>query len=151
MSFEHQDTDKVYDDLILTTLKNNKVVAVRIDRVEHNDDIDDRIIKELKECDFVIADLTYARPSVYFEAGYGQREVPVIYTCRKDHFSPIEDDKFGNYRVHFDLQMKNIIPWTSPTDRNFLKKLNVRIQKVISPIVRKMKAECCQSAKWDTF
>ncbi len=30
-------------------------------RLEHNDNIDDRIIKEIKESDIVIADLTYGR------------------------------------------------------------------------------------------
>jgi len=141
MAFGHADTDKVYDDLIVPTLKDRKVRPIRIDRIEYNDDVDDRIIAELQECDFVIADLTYARPSVYFEAGYAQREVPVIYISRKDHFSPKADDEFGNYRVHFDLQMKNIIPWSSPTDHNFSKRLKARIDKVISPVLRQKKAE----------
>lgn len=141
MALGHEDTDKVYDDLIVPTLKDMKVRPIRIDRIEYNDDIDDRIIAELQECDFVIADLTYARPSVYFEAGYAQREVPVIYISRKDHFSPKADDEFGNYRVHFDLQMKNIIPWSSPTDHNFSKRLKSRIDKVISPVLRQKRTE----------
>lgn len=141
MALGYPDTDMVYDDLVVPTLKDRKVTAIRIDRIEHNDDIDDRIMAELQECDFVIADLSYARPSVYFEAGYAQRQVPVIYTCRKDHFSPRADDEFGNYRVHFDLQMKNIIPWSSPNDHHFSNRLKARIDKVISPILRQKKAE----------
>jgi hypothetical protein len=136
MAFGHKDTDRVYDDLIVPSLTEKKIKPVRIDRIEYNDDIDDRIMAELQKCDFVIADLTYARPSVYFEAGYAQREVPVVYICRKDHFSPKADDEFGNYRVHFDLQMKNIIPWSSPTDHNFSKRLRARIEKVITPMLR---------------
>lgn len=141
MAFGHEDTDKVYDDLIVPSLRDREIRPIRIDRIEYNDDIDDRIIAELQECDFVIADLTYARPSVYFEAGYAQRKVPVIYISRKDHFSPKADDEFGNYRVHFDLQMKNIIPWSSPTDHNFSKRLKARINKVIAPVLQQKKAE----------
>lgn len=141
MALGHEDTDKVYDDLIVPSLRDRKVRPIRIDRIEYNDDVDDRIIAELQECDFVIADLTYARPSVYFEAGYAQRKVPVIYISRKDHLSPKADDEFGNYRVHFDLQMKNIIPWSSPTDHNFSKRLKARIDKVIAPLLRQKKAE----------
>lgn len=121
MAFGYKDTDKVYDHLIAPILRNKDVEPVRIDCIEFNDDIDDRIISELKRCDFAVADLTYARPSVYFEAGFAQRSVPIIYTCRKDHFSPSADDQFGNLRVHFDLQMKNIIPWSSSSDSKFAK------------------------------
>jgi hypothetical protein len=43
-----------------------------------------------RSCDhgqrYCSADLRYARPSVYFEAGYAERSVPVIYTVRRDHF-----------------------------------------------------------------
>jgi nucleoside 2-deoxyribosyltransferase len=47
-----------------------KIEPLRVDQIEHNDDIDDKIIELIKKCDFCIADLTYARPSVYYEAGY---------------------------------------------------------------------------------
>jgi hypothetical protein len=90
---------------------------------------------------FAIADLTYARPSVYFEAGYAQRQVPVIYIARKDHFTPRLADEFGNYKVHFDLQMKNIIPWSNASDNVFVKKLKARINKVISPLLKEKNAK----------
>jgi hypothetical protein len=112
------------------------VRPIRIDRVEHNDDIDDRIIQELERASFAIADLTYARPSVYFEAGYAQRRIPVVYTCRRDHFRPRPNDENGNLRVHFDLQMKNIISWRDHLDRTFPKRLSKRIRYVISPILQ---------------
>lgn len=135
MAFDHDDTDKMYDKAIVPILKKLHVKPVRIDRVEHNDDIDDRIIKEIKECDFMIADLTYARPSVYFEAGFAQRIVPVIYSCRKDHFMPIPDDKYGNFRIHFDLQMKNIITWKPSQENLFRKRIEKRVNKVIRPLL----------------
>jgi nucleoside 2-deoxyribosyltransferase len=115
-------------------LKEHNAVPVRIDRQQHNDDINNIIIAELTKADFVIADLTYARPSVYYEAGFAQRSVPVVYTCRKDHFRNQDE----TLRVHFDLQMKNIVPWESPTDRRFKKLLAARLRYTLAPIRREL-------------
>ena len=95
MAFGHKDTDGLFDRVLAPSLRSLNVKAIRVDRVEHNDDIDDRIIQSLEEADFVVADLTYARPSVYFEAGYAQRVIPVVYTVRKDHFDSKGNDPFG--------------------------------------------------------
>jgi hypothetical protein len=103
--------------------------------VVHNDDIDDRIITEISQADFLIAVLTYARPSVYFEAGYAQRAIPVIYTARADHFSASPDDHYGNLRVHFDLQMKNIIAWNPKASSAFRGRLAARVRTVVAPLV----------------
>jgi hypothetical protein len=62
---------------------------------------------------------------VYYEAGFAQRSVPVIYTVRKDHLKPGQPD---DLRVHFDLQMKPIIPWEAPNDSTFSAKLEKRIR-----------------------
>lgn len=136
MAFDKDDTDRIYDRAIRPCLKSVSMKPVRVDREEHNDDIDDKIIQELEEASFVIADLTYARPSVYFEAGYAQRKIPVIYTCRTDHFRPKSDDKYGNFRVHFDLQMKNIIAWKDKAYKAFSQRLSKRIKKVVAPMLR---------------
>lgn len=134
MAFGYPDTDKLYDKIIFPILKKRDIDVIRIDRIEHNDDIDDRIIHEIKNADFIIADLTYARPSVYYEAGYAERIVPVIYTIRRDHLTPSHGDKFGNFRLHFDLQMKNIIDWMDLNDESFLTRLASRVDYVITPI-----------------
>jgi hypothetical protein len=99
----------------------------------------------------VLADLTYARPSVYFEAGYAQRVVPVIYIARRDHFKEKLADPNGNLRVHFDLQMRNIIPWSSGSDRTFLKRLKARVKKVIAPLLLQKQAETAQKRKITEF
>jgi hypothetical protein len=141
MALGRADTNRLYDRVIKPTLRTGGITPVFMGRLEHNDDIDDRIIKEIGGCDFALSDLTYARPSVYFEAGYAQRSVPVIYTCRKDHLTPQADDQYGNRRVHFDLQMKNIIPWASPDDRVFVRKLGRRVSFVARPLVRQHEAK----------
>ena len=140
IAFEREDTDATFM-VIKSILRTMKITVIRIDRVEHNDDIDDRIISEIQNADFAIADLTYARPSVYFEAGFAQRSIPVIYTVRSDHFTPKADDSSGTLRVHFDLQMKNIIAWKHAPDKRFQKSLKSRISRVIAPVLRQKAIE----------
>ena len=150
MAFGHADADAIYDS-VQTALKPMRIRTIRIDRIEHNDDIDKRIIAEIETADFVLADLTYARPSVYFEAGYAQRAIPVIYTARGDHFKDKADDPNGNLRVHFDLQMRNIIAWSSERDRTFLRRLKARVNKVIAPLLLQKQAEAAQKRKITEF
>ena len=141
MAFGRRDTDRVYDKKIDRALRKHNIIPIRVDRVEHNDDIDKRIQAELHSCDLALADLTYARPSVYFEAGFAQRKVPVIYTCRRDHFTLRANDPEGNLKVHFDLQMRNIVAWQDPRDRAFKDRLSQRIAHVIAPLLHKKEIE----------
>lgn len=138
-AFDKVDVDSIYDNVIAKSLKKHSITPLRVDRVEHNDDIDDKIYELMTKADLCVADLTYARPSVYYEAGYiSGIGKPVIYTCRADHFISKDNDLFGNFRVHFDLQMKNIIQWSVP-DIKFYEKFDNRLLKVIKPILDKKK------------
>ena len=135
-AFDHEDVDAIYDHAIHPVLKELKLHPFRVDRVEHNEDIDDRIFRLIDQSQLCIADLTFARPSVYYEAGYAFGSgKPVIYIARRDHFRAREDDEAGNLRVHFDLQMKNIIYWTNPNDA-FRKRLRSRLKHVLRPLLR---------------
>src|SRR5215216_2868031 len=112
-AFGHDDVDAIFDCCVVPTLRKLSVTPLRVDRIEHNEDIDNKIFGLLDSADFVIADLTYARPSVCYEAGYAAgKSKPVIYIAKGDHFRARDDDQYGNFRVNFDLQMRNIIPWT---------------------------------------
>ncbi len=132
-AFGHRDVDQVYSRVVQPLLRDFSTSARRVDRVEHNDDIDDKIFALLESADFCIADLTHARPSVYYEAGFAAgRSKPVIYIVRADHFrrrADIEDPN-GNLRVHFDLQMKNILVWKSADDPNFRRRLKRRLKLI---------------------
>lgn len=135
-AFGHDDVDAIYDRCIVPTLRKLSVTPLRVDRVEHNEDIDSKIFELLDSADFAIADLTYARPSVYYEAGYAAgKSKPVIYIAKRDHFKARDDDQYGNFRVHFDLQMRNIISWSGP-DRAFADKLLGRVRLVLRPLER---------------
>ncbi len=139
MAFGRDDTDELYDKAILPVLKRNNVSAIRVDRRQDNRDINLQIIEMLENCDFCIADLTYARPSVYFEAGYAQRGVEVIYTVRSDHLRRKQDE---NLRVHFDVQMKPLITWKNPSDTTFPARLDRRLKNtVLKKLERKGKLE----------
>jgi hypothetical protein len=121
------DSEACFDHLIRPVLDSHGIAHVVVNRRESNDDLNNQIIELLDRCDFCIVDLTYARPSVYFEAGYAQkRGIPVIYTVRKDHVgkTAVHDQR----RVHFDRAMKPLIVWSKPTDKDFPKRLDRRLR-----------------------
>jgi hypothetical protein len=55
----------------------------RADHTDFKNKIDDRIMAEIRRARFVVADVTHARPAVYFEAGFAEGlGIPIIWTCR---------------------------------------------------------------------
>lgn len=142
-AFGKEDIDEIYENAILPVLKSVEIKPYRVDLIEHNDDIDDKIIELILKCDICIADLTYSRPSVYYEAGYFKGlGKPVIFIARKDHFSPKTEDLYGNFKIHFDLQMKNIIKWSS-TKRvdTFKRKMLSRIKLISRPLLQRIEKD----------
>jgi nucleoside 2-deoxyribosyltransferase len=133
MAFGHKDCDLIYDNHILPILSKLKVTPVRVDRKQHHDDLNNFIVRMIKECDIVLADLTYARPSVYYEAGFAERISPVVYTARTDHLSRSQLDE--QLRVHFDLEMKKIVDWKDPNDKTFSRRLKERLNYLLKPII----------------
>jgi nucleoside 2-deoxyribosyltransferase len=134
MAFGRSDCDEIYEKHVLPTLDQMDIVAIRVDRSQHKDDLNNYIIKMLNEADIVLADLTYARPSVYYEAGYAERTIPVVYTVRRDHLSRSQPD--DRFLVHFDLEMKKIVAWSDPEDHTFSKRLRERLNYFLGPLRR---------------
>lgn len=128
MAFGYADTDAFYDHLLAPVLHRNRITPVIISRTHSNDDLNAQIIKQLLDADFAVCDLTYARPSVYFEAGFAQRSTPVIYTVRRDHLLPGQPN---DLRVHFDLQMKPLIAWADTDDHEFSVRFEKRLRSSI--------------------
>ena len=98
--------------------------AIRIDRKEHANKIDDEIIAEIRRSRFVVADFTHgdggARGGVYYEAGFAHGlDIPVIFTCREDVLE----------KVHFDTRQYNHLVWQEPGGLRH--KLATRIAAVI--------------------
>ena len=131
MAFGQDEVDAVFD--VIKKEFRETIEVRRVDRINHNKNIDAKIFEELNSADFVIADLTFARPSVYFEAGYAEGlPIPVVYTAKQNHLGKNATE--DGLRVHFDLRMRNIIGWTNP-DNAFVKQLRSRVNLVTKPIL----------------
>lgn len=79
----------------------------RVDVQPHNERIDAKIITEIKNSRFVVADVTQQRPGVYYEAGYAAGlGIPVIWSVREDDLK----------NVHFDTRQYNHIVWSDEND-----------------------------------
>lgn len=76
----------------------------RTDAEPHIDRIDAKIISEIKNSKFVIADVTEQRPGVYFEAGFAiGLGLPVFWCVREDDLN----------NIHFDTRQYNHIVWNN--------------------------------------
>ncbi len=79
----------------------------RVDQEPFNEKICDRIIADIRESRFLIADVTGLRNAVFFEAGYAMGlGLPVIFTCKKE--TEIEGC--------FDTRQYNHIVWENAED-----------------------------------
>ncbi|MDI3341603.1 MAG: hypothetical protein QJR03_13855, partial [Sphaerobacter sp.] len=96
---------QAWEEGIKPALESTGYVPLRVDQIEHNDKIDDKIVAELRRSGLVVADFTGHRGGVYFEAGYAAgRGIPVIWCCQKSDL--------GN--AHFDTRQYNHIEWETP-------------------------------------
>jgi len=125
--------------------------SVRVDTVQHVNDINDEIIAQIRRSRFMVCDLTGYRGGIYFEAGFAYGlGLDVIYTCRKDWCNQdilyngkrdevkelfdsngtiVEVKKEG---IHFDLAHRNRIIWEHENLNKFEKELKNRIKAVIT-------------------
>lgn len=95
--------------------------AIRVDRIEHNQKICDKIIAEIKSSRFLIADFTEQRYGVYFEAGYAYGlGLPVIWACKKGEEG----------ELHFDTRQYNYIVWENPKElkQKLVNRINATIK-----------------------
>lgn len=112
--------DDVYKNAIAKAIETTGYKAVRLDLVEHNEKICDRIIAEIRKSSFLVADFTGHRGGVYFEAGFAMGlGLPVIWLCKE---TDIEN-------THFDTRQYNHVVWTSVED--LYQKLLNRIEATI--------------------
>jgi nucleoside 2-deoxyribosyltransferase len=102
-----------------------KLRVVRLDRVEHNDNINDRIMADIRQSEVLVADFTNHKGGVYFEAGFALGlERTVVFTCREDQFS-------AGAGVHFDTRPYNHLLWSPDSLDEFRTKLSARLQNTV--------------------
>lgn len=102
---------------------------VRIDFVEHNNQIVDEILASINRSRFVVADFTGNRGSVYFEAGYalGQQK-QVIFTCKN---TGKDDDNNDFKKLRFDIEHFRFTFWRDDEYEDFKSELQNRIEATI--------------------
>jgi hypothetical protein len=115
-AFGRSDVDELYKYHLAPACTSLGYKPIRVDMTEPHQTITEKIMEGITDAACVIADLTYARPSVYFEIGYAVGlGIPLVTTCCQDHFRGTKDDQ----RVHFDLEQYKISFWTRKDDGSF--------------------------------
>jgi hypothetical protein len=103
MAFTNLEGEKVppaLRDCIKSSIQSLGYSTMIVDEQEHNDGIMDKVISLIKQSRFVVADLTYQKSGVYYEAGYAKAlDLPVIHTVQEENFS----------NCHFDVKHLNLI------------------------------------------
>ena len=127
-----ESVDEAYEKGIKPAIREAGYKPLRIDEKEHNNKIDDEIIREIGRSRFVVCDFTcelvehkgnltaLSRGGVYYEAGVARGlGIPVIWMCHADHIE----------YVHFDTRQFNHLAWKTPED------LRTRLRKRIDEVI----------------
>lgn len=96
---------------------------MRVDKLEHNEKICDRLVAEIRRSRMLVADCSHGSGNVYFEAGFALGlGLTVIWTCRES-----EKDE-----LRFDTRQYAHILWKDPTDLG--RKLADRLNATLLPL-----------------
>jgi hypothetical protein len=89
--------------------KSFDIKAIRVDEIEHQERITDVVLREIRRAEFIIADLSYERPNVYYEVGYahaiGKHPVLIQKTGTTAHFD-VAAYKIRDYQNATKLKAK---------------------------------------------
>lgn len=106
MSFS-ESLQSIWENSIRPAILDAGYKPYRIDAEPHIDRIDSKIIAEIKNSRFLVADVTGQKQGVYFEAGFALGlGLPVIWCVQKDDLK----------NVHFDTRQYNHVLWETGED-----------------------------------
>jgi hypothetical protein len=126
MPFGRSDLDEIYFDHFQTAVKATGFTLKRLDEDQPAGLIDDRLRVEIRQCRFLVADLTHRNPGAYWEAGYAEGlGKPVIYTCEKSVF----DDRTQG--THFDTNHHLTVVWEAASPAAAVSKLKATIRATL--------------------
>ncbi len=127
----NEEMNDIYDKYIKRAISDSGYKPQIVNKIPHDDDVNNKIIAEIRKSKFIIADFTGQRPGVYFEAGYAKGfDIPVVWSCREDWFDnevEIEQDVIiegaktkgkiiEKRHTHFDVNHRPFILWKNPED-----------------------------------
>lgn len=83
-------------------VKNTNNIPYFLDKDPHNDNISIKMLQEIRDCKFLVAEFSYQNNGVYYEAGYAKAlGKTVIFTCSRKHFE----------NIHFDIKQTQFVIW----------------------------------------
>ncbi len=121
--------ENVYINGIAPAISDSGYKPFKIDLHEHNKDINDEIIANIRNCRFMVADFTGHRGGVYFEAGFTKGIGKEVIWLNKNSADSIKE-------LHFDVNHNNFIFW----DENNLDKLRTKLKNRILAVLGPGKA-----------
>jgi hypothetical protein len=110
MAMQYNDSvlDRIVRDYFQPAVEETGFRLFRLDDRPEAGLIDARLRNEIRNCRFLIADLSHANAGSYWEAGYAEGlGKPVIYTCEQAVF----DGKAATPKPHFDTNHHLTITW----------------------------------------
>jgi len=112
MKFDSPDLDSALENAIKPACQEcDGLEACTINEKAGDGWIPQRIKEEIQDARFIISDLTYRNPGVYYETGYADGlEIPVIQTCKRSWYDKEKDP------LHFDIAQRNTIFWIDNED-----------------------------------
>jgi len=124
----HPEILKFYDILFAEAANSTGYKPILINSEEPEGSLDQAILNTINDSNFIIADLTLERPSVYLEAGYALgRNKKVFFSAREDHNTDFPGWSSCDPKVHFDIRNYKVTWWNPEDPKDALSELIKRI------------------------